>query len=315
MIEFSCFTKQASWFRHNIWDMSPYCCPSIMVIILDTEWGVVSVIDKDDGICVGKSWEDEATDLFQVVNAPVDWAILQSEPSRFLASQSSCVGVARCQIIPMSIWTTFRTAPYGGNICSDAKVRLVFLWIVAVRGLVFVKTLFWCKVSTWTWSAYCSPGVVHKSWQGDQSRMQWPQCWREDAKGISIKIMNGCLEVRNCLPILLHPHWLTLNILHMKMLAFEVLLHNNLHSCNVVCIPRCCKQLIIVQNLHPPLLELWVVHSCLNPKVKWLTGVVQPCHWLDKMVTDEGHFFIGKCREHSPIVWKPPPIIIVVMCH
>ena len=200
-----------------------------------------------------------------------------------------------------SIWTTFRTAPDGANICSDANVRFLFLWIVAVRGLVFVNTLFWCKASTWNWPAYYSLGVTHKSWKGDQSRLQWPKCWREDAKRISIKIMHGCLEVMNCLLILLHPHWLTLNMLHMKMLAFEVLLHNNLHSCNVFCIHCCCKQLLIVQNLHPPFLELGVqIHSCLNPKVKWLTDVVQPCHWLDKMVTDGGHFLIRKCREHSP---------------
>ena len=63
----------------------------------------VFVIDKGGGICMGKSWDDEATDLFLVVNAPVDWATLWSEPSRFLALQSSCVGVARCQIIPMSM--------------------------------------------------------------------------------------------------------------------------------------------------------------------------------------------------------------------
>ena len=47
-----------------------------MVIILDTEWEVVSVIDKNDGICVRKSWVDEATYLFQVVSVPVDRATL-----------------------------------------------------------------------------------------------------------------------------------------------------------------------------------------------------------------------------------------------
>ena len=74
-------------------------------------------------------------------------------------SARSTRAVSHC----FSIWTTFRTVPDGANNCSDAKVCLFFLWIVAVRGSVLVNTIFWCRVSTFTWPFYCSLGVVHKA--------------------------------------------------------------------------------------------------------------------------------------------------------
>ena len=36
----------------NIWDVSMFCCPTIVLIILDFEEKVIFVIDEDDEACI-----------------------------------------------------------------------------------------------------------------------------------------------------------------------------------------------------------------------------------------------------------------------
>jgi len=37
----------------NIWGFWMFCCPAIMLIILDAEWKVLYVINKVDEVCIG----------------------------------------------------------------------------------------------------------------------------------------------------------------------------------------------------------------------------------------------------------------------
>jgi len=55
--------------------MMMFCSSSLMLIVLDGEGKVVSIINENDETCISVARENDAADLFQIVTPPVLGAV------------------------------------------------------------------------------------------------------------------------------------------------------------------------------------------------------------------------------------------------
>ena len=67
-----------------------------------------------------------------------------------------------------SIWTTFRTAPDGANICSDAKVRLL-IFVDSCRERISI-----CEHTLWMQGVNLKLASLLQSWSHAQVLERWP---------------------------------------------------------------------------------------------------------------------------------------------
>ena len=215
-----------------------------------------------------------------------------------------------------SIWTTFRTAPDGANICSDAKVRLLFLWIVAVRGLVSgthsfdarrqleIGQLIAVLESRTSLGKVTSPdcsdlNVGEKMPKGSASK-SCMDAWRSWTACSSFFTLTG-----------LHSTCYIWRCWHLRFCCTTTFI-----LAMFFCIHCCCKQLLLCKIcIHPSLsfeFRFTVVSVQRSSDWQmWCSPVIDWTKWLLMEVISS----LGSVENIAQIVWKSPPIIIAVICH
>ena len=108
----------------NIWDVQMFCCPSIMLFVLDAEGKVVLVIDEAYEACIWEAWEEDSADFILVV------ATTTLRSVRFLASRSSGVMVVSLHI---SLVSTKLTGSRGISVAASELNRSSNLLFVVLR--------------------------------------------------------------------------------------------------------------------------------------------------------------------------------------
>ena len=161
----------------------------------------------------------------------------------------------KATIPDLSIRATFIDAPEGTQICSLAKLRLLFLWMVAVRDRVLVNIRS-CKLVSVSILPSCKAIQKSVTSSGVASR---PDCsdLRIEFDGLNGSAFNSTMHTSRswtACSSFFHSSWLAFNVLPVEILIILIPLESSFHSCHVVCISCNRKQLLLsLQKLEPSL--------------------------------------------------------------